>query len=102
MGNMNQQKNGRKKKKERGVRLHVLQWEKKKKRGFTWNLKFSIVVSYIIIIVFPLLSSSPLSFQIHPSSTFALHTMKKMNNILLCNERSNDLFLSFLSFSSTI
>ena len=48
MGNMNQQKkNGKKKKKERGVRLHVLQWEKKKKRGFTWNLKFSIVVSYI-------------------------------------------------------
>ena len=61
---------------------------KKKKRGFTWNLKFTIVVSYIIILYFLFLLLHP--FQIHPSSTFALHTMKKMNNIL-CNE-SNDLF----------
>ena len=55
---------------------------KKKKRGFTWNLKFSIVVSYIIILYFLFfLLLHP--FQIHSSSTFALHTMKKMNNIFM-------------------
>ena len=82
MGNMNQQKKMGKKKRRKRSEITCITMGKKKKRGFTWNLKFSIVVSYIIILYFLFfLLLHP--FQIHPSSTFALHTMKKMNNIFM-------------------
>ena len=80
--NESTKKNGEKKKEGKRSEITCITMGKKKKRGFTWNLKFTIVVSYIIILYFLFfLLLHP--FQIHPSSSFALHTMKKMNNIFM-------------------
>ena len=102
---MKHEKNGKKKKKKKKrSEITCITITGKKEGGLV--LHGSLPLLLVIQLLHFFLSSLLLLllhfiiFQIHPSSTFALHTMKKMNNIL-CNE-SNDLFFILFFFFSRI